>query len=124
MCFVLLKCTLKDGKNGRFHVRHIIIKTKKEQSKGNKNAKLTVAQMPLVSVSIIHFQAFNLASLSCDRWLKPYSAGSPSALTWESPGQHDQLDTVKSHSPSDAYVCHPVLNSSSVSPVQYTGCDN
>lgn len=91
MCFVLLNCTLRDGKNGRFHVRHITVKTKQNQSKGNRNATLPAAQTPLASESIVYFQAFTLDSLPCDRWLKPHSAGSPSVLTGESPGQHDQL---------------------------------
>lgn len=40
---VLCATELKDGKNDRFHVRHITVKTKQNQSKGNRNAKLTTA---------------------------------------------------------------------------------
>lgn len=90
MCSV--KCTLKDRRMVDFMLGTLQLKPKKTKAKGtNKNARLTVVQRLPVSVSVIHFQAFTLDSLSCDRWLKPHSAGRPSPLTWESLGQHDQL---------------------------------
>lgn len=119
MCSV--NCTLKDSKNGGFHVRHNTIKTEQNQSKENKNARLTVAQTPPASVSVIHFQAFTLNSLSCDRWLKSHSAGRPSAQTWESLGQHDQL-APNQKPPSLGSLC--LSSCCDVFLVQYTGYDN